>query len=106
MAQRNPKNAAADGWLPPELEDLADDWPENEPGVPTEEIAAFTHSKPSSIREGLSRKGHYFGLRPRHLPNGRLDWPPNYRERLRAWAERNPRKPLERKAPKGQGVRA
>lgn len=58
------------------------DWPCDVPGVPTKEVADFYNVLETSVREGLCRKGSYFGLRPRRQANGRLAWPPDYRERL------------------------
>lgn len=51
-------------------------------GLSTEDIARICHVRSASVREHLSRKGHYFGIRPLRLPNGRLDWPADSRERL------------------------
>ena len=107
MTHRNPKTAAACGGITTKLEALGEDWPEDEPGVPTEEIAAFNHSKPPSIREHLSRRGHYYGLRPRRLPNGRLTWPPNYRDRLREYgATLEPRTPAGPRSRRADGKRS
>ncbi len=50
-------------------------------GLSTEEIADLFHVRPTSVREHLSRKGSYFGIIPNRLPNGRLDWPADSRER-------------------------
>lgn len=51
-------------------------------GISTEELAALLRLKPQSLRAALCRDGHYFGLRPRKLPNGRLLWPADAIERL------------------------
>lgn len=40
----------------------------------TEEFAVVLRIKPESIRASLCRHGHYLGLRPTKLPNGRLLW--------------------------------
>ena len=56
---------------------------EARPGLSTEVIADFNQVKPTSVRERYSRTGSYFGLVPERLPNGRLSWPPDSRERLR-----------------------
>lgn len=40
----------------------------------TEELAAKLRNRPQTIRAGLCRNGHYLGLRPVKLPNGRLLW--------------------------------
>jgi hypothetical protein len=41
----------------------------------TADAAKLLGIKPQTLRAALSRKGHYFGVRPQHLPNGRLFWP-------------------------------
>ena len=51
-------------------------------GISTEELASQLRLKPQSLRAALCRDGHYFGLRPRKLPNGRLLWPADAVERL------------------------
>lgn len=51
-------------------------------GISTEELAALLRLQPQSLRAALCRDGHYFGLRPRKLPNGRLLWPADAMERL------------------------
>ncbi len=50
--------------------------------ISTEELAAACAVKPQSIRVRLCRTGHYFGLRPDKLPNGRLLWPADWREQM------------------------
>jgi hypothetical protein len=45
------------------------------PGITTEELATYVGIKPASIRSRLCKFGHYFGLRPQKLINGRLIWP-------------------------------
>lgn len=50
----------------------------------TEALAARFLVKPSSIRSAYCRDGHYFGLRPTKLPNGRLLWPADSLEALTA----------------------
>jgi len=44
-------------------------------GQSTEQFAARWHIKPASVISRLCRKGHYFGVTPHKLENGRLDWP-------------------------------
>lgn len=39
--------------------------------------------KPESIRTHYYRHGHYYGLIPARLPNGRLLWPEDSIQRLR-----------------------
>ncbi|WP_298598536.1 DNA-binding protein [Zoogloea sp.] len=51
-------------------------------GITTDQLANQLHLKPQSLRAALSREGHYFGLRPRKLPNGRLIWPDDAVQRL------------------------
>lgn len=51
-------------------------------GISTEELAALLRLRPQSLRAALCRDGHYFGLRPRKMPNGRLLWPADAVERL------------------------
>ncbi len=40
----------------------------------TEELSVELKNQPQTIRAGLCRNGHYLGLRPIKLPNGRLLW--------------------------------
>ncbi len=40
----------------------------------TEELAAALKVRPQTVRAGLCRAGHYLGLKPARLPNGRLLW--------------------------------
>lgn len=48
----------------------------------TETLAAQLGIKAASIRSRVCREGHYFGLVPAKLPNGRLLWPADAAERL------------------------
>lgn len=41
----------------------------------TEELSRLVKVKPTSIRSALSTHGHYYGITPTKLPNGRLLWP-------------------------------
>ncbi|WP_322997199.1 hypothetical protein [Castellaniella sp.] len=41
----------------------------------TNQFAARFMVKPESVRSAYSRDGHYYGIRPTKLPNGRLAWP-------------------------------
>lgn len=52
------------------------------PELTTEEFAAQVGVKPQSIRVQLCRRGSYFGIRPTKLPNRRLLWPADAKERL------------------------
>lgn len=40
----------------------------------TAEAAATLRVKPQTLRRALCLQGHYFGIRPTKLPNGRLLW--------------------------------
>jgi hypothetical protein len=51
-------------------------------GISTVEAARLLLVQPSTLRFSLCTKGHYFGLRPRKLPNGRLLWPADAVDRL------------------------
>lgn len=51
-------------------------------GLSTEALAAGLGIKPQSLRAALCRQGHWCGLRPAKLPNGRLLWPGDSIERL------------------------
>ena len=51
-------------------------------GLTTRELADFAGVTPEGIRVQLCRAGSYFGLRPQRLPNNRLIWPADSRERL------------------------
>ena len=44
------------------------------PKFSTDELAAAARLAPQSIRASLCRNGHWAGLRPVKLPNGRLLW--------------------------------
>ena len=48
----------------------------------TEKFGERLSVKPPSIRHALCTKGHYLGVRPRKLPNGRLLWPADAVEQL------------------------
>lgn len=48
----------------------------------TETLAAALGMRAQSIRAALCRSGHYYGLRPTKLPNGRLIWPADAMQRL------------------------
>ncbi len=50
--------------------------------ISTETLSKELQIKPNSIRVRLCRTGSYFGLRPKKLPNGRLLWPVDGRDRL------------------------
>jgi hypothetical protein len=43
-------------------------------GLNTARFAERHLVKAESVRSRLSRTGSYFGIRPKRLPNGRLDW--------------------------------
>lgn len=44
-------------------------------GISTEKLAAAFGVKPNTPRVAHSVHGHYFGIKPRKAPNGRLIWP-------------------------------
>jgi hypothetical protein len=51
-------------------------------GNTTESLARRLGLQPQSLRAAICRNGHYYGLRPTKLPNGRLLWPADAFERL------------------------
>lgn len=53
-------------------------------GKSTEVLATELGLRPASIRVHLCRRGSYYGLIPERLPNGRLLWPGDSVERLKA----------------------
>lgn len=46
----------------------------NKPKLSTKEFAAALNLQQQSIRAALCRAGHYLGLVPVKLPNGRMLW--------------------------------
>lgn len=40
----------------------------------TEEVSVILKVAPQTLRAALCRSGHYLGMRPVKLPNGRLLW--------------------------------
>ena len=76
-------------------------------GLSTRELAEFMQVTAEGIRVQLSRTGSYHGLRPERLPNNRLLWPADSRERLlaagRKMKTRTPPGPKNRRD--GEGVR-
>ena len=40
--------------------------------------------KPQSLRAAICRHGHYYGIRPKKMPNGLLGWPDDAVDRLTA----------------------
>lgn len=42
--------------------------------ITTNDLARLLNCQPNTIRRGLCLKGHYLGLAPIKLPNGRLLW--------------------------------
>ncbi len=48
----------------------------------TNELSARLRIKPDTIRRGLCENGHYLGVRPVKLPNGRLVWPADPVEKI------------------------
>ena len=51
-------------------------------GTTTNVLADRLGVKPESIRVHLCRRGSYYGIIPRRLPNGRLLWPADTMDRL------------------------
>ncbi|GAB6905631.1 conserved hypothetical protein [Desulfosarcina cetonica] len=43
--------------------------------ITTKQLADLFSVKGSSIRHSLCVRGHYLGIKPVKLPNGRLMWP-------------------------------
>lgn len=54
----------------------------------TRKLADAFGIKPESIRTHYYRHGHYYGLKPSRLPNGRLLWPEDSIQRLRTSGKR------------------
>lgn len=77
-------------------------------GISTRELAGQAGVTPEGIRVQLCRAGHYYGLRPQRLPNGRLLWPSDSLDRLlevgRRTKPRTPPGPKSRQASDCQGV--
>jgi hypothetical protein len=75
------------------MENTLPEWPEDVPGVSTDEIAAHHDVRPSTVRERVCREGSYWGLVPRRRANGRLEFHPRYREILRRVAKQQEPRP-------------
>lgn len=43
--------------------------------IPTSDFARIFGLKPDSVRRALCVNGHFMGIKPFKLPNGRLLWP-------------------------------
>jgi hypothetical protein len=52
-------------------------------GFTTPELARHCGITPEGLRVHLCKRGHYYGLIPERMPNGRLLWPADSMERLR-----------------------
>jgi hypothetical protein len=50
--------------------------------IQTATLARATDRKPASIRTAVWRNGHFCGIKPIKLPNGRLLWPADAAARL------------------------
>ncbi len=50
--------------------------------IPTEEFVKPFFIKPESARRSYCKKGHYLGIRPKKLPNGRLLWPVDEQQKV------------------------
>ena len=48
----------------------------------TGEFSRQLHVKPATPRRSLCVAGHYLGIKPKKLPNGRLLWPVGPTQRL------------------------
>lgn len=53
-------------------------------GLTTKALAEGTGHKSQTLRAAYCKNGHWCGIRPAKLPNGRLLWPPDAVERLMA----------------------
>ncbi|WP_192894164.1 monooxygenase [Guyparkeria sp. SCN-R1] len=51
-------------------------------GLSTAALASAIGYNTQSIHARLCRKGDFYGIRPKKLPNGRLVWPANTVDRL------------------------
>lgn len=49
--------------------------PANKKFIPTEKLAARYGVRSDTVRRNLCVKGHFLGMTPLKLPNGRLLWP-------------------------------
>ena len=56
----------------------------DEKWLPTESFVKPMDVKPSTARRSLCVNGHYLGIVPIKLPNGRLLWPKSKRDKLLA----------------------
>lgn len=50
--------------------------------IPTNEFASLLCVKDGTVRRSLCTNGHYLGIVPSKLPNGRLLWPRSKGEKL------------------------
>lgn len=48
----------------------------------TKELAERLRTEPQTVRAGYCRNGHYLGLKPVKLPNGKLLWETSSIDRL------------------------
>jgi hypothetical protein len=49
---------------------------------PTSKFAATLGVKPDTVRRSLCVNGHFLGIKPLKMPNGRLLWPRTHPEQL------------------------
>ena len=54
----------------------------NRPFITTEEFASLLALRSQTLRKQFCVNGHYFGVKPIKMPNGRLMWPANALEQL------------------------
>jgi hypothetical protein len=71
------------------MQDYSTNAPSSRPGakITTEELASMLRIAPQTARASLCRKGHYLGLRPVKLSNGKLLWDVAEAERILAGEE-------------------
>jgi hypothetical protein len=61
---------------------MADISLEKDSKISTKEFASLFRVDSQTIRRGYCVNGHYMGLKPVKLPNGRLLWPENEAHKL------------------------
>ena len=71
---------------------------DNNLGFTTPALARHCGITPEGLRVHLCKKGSYYGLVPERMPNGRLLWPADSMERLKAIGRKTRVHTPERKA--------
>jgi hypothetical protein len=56
----------------------------SKPWLTTTEFADRVKARQQTVYNHLAKGGSYYGIRPERLPSGRLAWPSNVEELLRA----------------------